>query len=130
MMLMVGFGFDRPLSVYIELWSPSTERKKERKTKREREREMIGERNISKQHPLASTVSTLEPYPTQIQISRTPRHSYYPVPHHPSTRLLPDAEEAVALQMDMISNGHVNFKVSLQINAVKFRFLAFYRAMV
>ena len=32
-------------------------------------------------------------------------------------------------QHPVISNGHVNSKVSLQINAAKFRFLAVYGAM-
>ena len=93
MMLMAGwfgcFGFNRPLSQSIS--SCCLRRLRERERERER----------SKQRPLAPTTSTLEACPTQIQISRTPgthvTHFY-----HPATRLLPDAEEAVALQMDII----------------------------
>ena len=107
---------------------------------------MIGERNISKQRQPART---LDPCPTRIKISPGTHVTQF---HHPKTRLLPDAEDTVALQMDkifhlftqsetnlsectrvcpchrryrkhhpVISNGHVKSKVSLQINAMKFR---------
>ena len=68
------------LNIYRAVGPVVRERERERGQARERERERTGERNISKQRPSTPTASTLDPCPTQIQISRTPRHSRYLVP--------------------------------------------------
>ena len=65
---LVGcYGFNGPLRQYFSLYGPSP-REGERKEKRKMKEKM------SKQPPPAPSARAIDPYPTMIQISRTPRH--------------------------------------------------------
>ena len=67
-MLVGCFGFNGPLGQEFSLYRSVSWRKGEKK------REMIDEGKMSKQPPSVPTESTVDPFPTIIQISRTPRH--------------------------------------------------------